>query len=144
MNRRITILCFVLLALTIVLSRSARSQGIDVTKRPMPRLELEVPSGDNLTVGADKLYLPPGSSREYLGAVPSGSQSVVLPRTNNRPSVGVIWTEGPITLRLNNGVKLRLDNLIDRARVTFAKPDSHWRVVVEPLIVQNLLGSGTP
>jgi hypothetical protein len=149
------IFCGIALALDILPSRpvgvvAAASaaeprQGVgNVPAHATSRLELEVPNGGNVQVDADRIYLPPGASphapvklpvlTRALDAGQRGRVQVNLPATANaRPTTKEIWAIGTITVTLPSGARLRLDNVMPRARITFERPDETWRVIVEPL-----------
>jgi hypothetical protein len=115
----------------------------DALARPASRLELEVPNSGNLLVEADRIYVPPGASPHAPLSLPPplppsgqdrrGLIRVDLPAGNGRPATTEIWANGTITVTLPSGARLRLGSLVPRARITFEKPDTAWRVIVEPL-----------
>jgi hypothetical protein len=126
-------------------SAAVPKQGVgDMPARATSRLELEVPNGGSIRVDADRIYLPPGASphapvnlpglTRALDAGQRGRVQVNLPATANaRPTTSEVWAIGTITITLPSGARLRLDNVMPRARITFERPDDTWRVIVEPL-----------
>jgi hypothetical protein len=137
------ICCGIVVGMVACQPRSVWAQRADVAARSAERLELEVPSGGSLLVEADRIYLPPGSSPRAPLVLPPrelprpgdlrGSVRVDLPVGSDRPTITEIWATGMITTALPSGVRLRLGSLIPRARITFEKPDTAWRMVVELL-----------
>lgn len=116
----------------------------DVPAHATSRLELEVPNGGNIVVDADRIYLPPGASPHAPVKLPGVTQALVggqrgrvqvsLPMMPNaHPTTREIWANGTITVTLPSGARLRLDNVMPKARITFERPDATWRVIVEPL-----------
>jgi hypothetical protein len=75
----------------------------------------------------------PGLTRALDGGL-RGRVQVELPAAENaRPTITEVWANGTITISLPSGTRLRLDYVMPRARITFGKPDTAWRVLIEPL-----------
>jgi hypothetical protein len=134
--RRVIACCAAILALTVLPSQPAPTQGSDATDRPTPRVVFQVPGSRAIVlVSGDTVHDPMS---------PSGPWTVRRSRGNPSPELRVdlteqgstrseVWAEGLVTIRLSTGESLWFDNLMDRVRVTFEKQGFAWRIVVEAL-----------